>query len=305
MTANEGFDAVEWEQGTQVGAITVLHPGAMGAAVGREAGRRDARVLWCPDGRSEATRRRADQAGLHPAGSLAEALTASSVVLSVCPPAFAEDVAGEVCAAAAASGFRGIFLEANAVSPERSMRIAMRLADVGVRCVDGGIIGPPPQRPGSTRLYLSGDAEAADAVTEVFSGGLLEAVVLDRPVGAASGLKLAYASYQKARRALAAVSHALAAEHDVGEQLSAEAERMNGPALADLAGLSDAAAKAWRWAPEMGEAAAALSAAGLPAHLARAAEAVMGHWEDDRDRYDIATSEVLDHLRRPAGRPVR
>lgn len=278
--------------------ITLLHPGEMGAAVGREAGRA-ARVLWCPDGRSAATRRRADEADLRPATSLVEALAESSLVLSVCPPAVAEEVSGRVRAAAESVGFRGIYLECNAISPERTVRIAVQLADVGVRLVDGGIIGPPPRRHGSTRLYLSGGAEANEAAG-VFRGSLLETVVLDRPVGAASGLKLAYASYQKGRRAMAAVAHALAAQHDVAAELSGEAKRMTGPALADLAGLSDAAAKAWRWAPEMGEAAAALAAARLPGDLALAAEAVMRRWEDDKDQYDIGTHEVLDHLRRPA-----
>jgi hypothetical protein len=43
--------------------IGLLHPGSMGSAFGAQLRARGHIVLWCPDGRSDATRRRAEHAG--------------------------------------------------------------------------------------------------------------------------------------------------------------------------------------------------------------------------------------------------
>jgi len=66
--------------------LGLLFPGEMGAAVGAAA---DAEVLWASAGRSEATAKRA--AGFHDMGTVAELVAASDIVLSICPPAIAED----------------------------------------------------------------------------------------------------------------------------------------------------------------------------------------------------------------------
>ncbi|MBN3454498.1 NAD(P)-dependent oxidoreductase [Mycobacterium sp. DSM 3803] len=132
--------------------VTVLHPGAMGAEVARLGVQGGATVRWVSSGRSEATRRRAADAGLQECTDLHDALQDCDVVLSICPPAHAEDIARQ------AAGYRGIYVDANAIAPERVHRIAELLPDATV--VDGGIIGPPPKWPATTRLYLSGDTEA-------------------------------------------------------------------------------------------------------------------------------------------------
>src|SRR4051795_8666226 len=85
--------------------IGLLYPGAMGAAVGAAARGRGARVLWCSEGRSEATRERAGRAGLEDVGTLAALASASEVVLGICPPALAEEVARAV----ADARFRGLY----------------------------------------------------------------------------------------------------------------------------------------------------------------------------------------------------
>lgn len=76
--------------------VGVLHPGAMGASVGAAARAGGARVLWCAAARSQATRARAEKDGLEATESLRELLDASDVVLSVCPPVAARDVARSV-----------------------------------------------------------------------------------------------------------------------------------------------------------------------------------------------------------------
>jgi len=222
------------------------------------------------------------------AAPLSTLVAECSVVLSICPPAAAADVAAEV------AGFGGIYVEANAISPHRMIEISERLDTV----VDGSIIGPPPQADRSARLYLSGPAAAVRQVRGLFAGTRAEPVVLSERIGDASALKMAFGSYNKASHALAAVSHALAEHYGVGAALLAEAGREAGGALAKVHRLPSVAARAWRWAPEMLEAAESFAAVGLPPELATAAAAVFDRWESDKDDLDLGVAEVLRHLRR-------
>ena len=132
--------------------ICILHPGEMGSAVARTVRAGGARVLWTSAGRGEATRKRADAAGLEDVGMLRDALRAAEFVLSVCPPHAAVTVAESV----AAHGFRGIYIDANAVSPDTTRRVGSIVEAAGATFVDGGIVGAPPATGASTRLYLSG-----------------------------------------------------------------------------------------------------------------------------------------------------
>jgi 3-hydroxyisobutyrate dehydrogenase-like beta-hydroxyacid dehydrogenase len=270
--------------------IGLLHPGQMGAAIGSQLAGAGHSVLWCDVGRSESTARRAEAAGLRAVDSLATMLDECSVVLSVCPPAAASEVAAEV------AGFGGIYVEANAISPHRMIEISARFGTV----VDGSIIGPPPHADRSARLYLSGPAAAVEQVRGLFAGTRAEPVVLSERIGDASALKMAFGSYNKASHALAAVSHALADGYGVGAALLAEAGQESGGALAKVHRLPSVAARAWRWAPEMLEAAESFAAVGLPPELATAAAVVFSRWESDKDDLDLGVDDVLRHLRRDA-----
>ena len=146
--------------------VGVLHPGEMGAAVARALREHGETVLWASAGRSAATAERAEAAGLEDAGDIAEVCRRCEILLSICPPHAALEVAR------AASGLTGIYVDANAIAPGT----ARAIAKLQPRLVDGGIVGPPPSRPGTTRLYLSG-GEAAE-VAALFAGTNLEARVL-------------------------------------------------------------------------------------------------------------------------------
>ena len=149
-------------------AVGLLHPGEMGAAVGAALVSAGRHVVWASEGRSDETRRRAEAAGLEDVGSVAE-VARSEVVLSICPPHAALDVAGSL------AGFGGLFVDANAIAPATARRLTLD------RVVDGGIVGPPPHEPGTTRLYLSGP-EAATAA-DLFAGSALDARVVSAEVG--------------------------------------------------------------------------------------------------------------------------
>ena len=242
--------------------VGVLHPGAMGSAVGAALRARGHETLWASEGRSAATAARAQAAGMTDAGTVAAVLARAEVVLSICPPHAALDVA------AGAAGFEGIYVEANAVSPQTAREARVL---VGGPFVDGGIIGPPPLEPGSTRLYLSG--EEAVVVADLFAGSPLEAIVLDGGVGAASALKMTYAAWTKGTAALLVAIRATARAHGVDEDLLAE-WAISQPRLADRyeRAVDSSAEKGWRWVAEMREIAQTFAAAGQPDgfHLAAA-----------------------------------
>lgn len=273
--------------------IGLLHPGVMGAAIGTQLVEGGHRVCWCPAGRSARTVERAEAAGLRPVGSVAEMLAGSDVVFSICPPAYADDVAEQV----ADHRFPGLFVEANAINPTRMAAIAGRMHAIGASVVDGAIIGPPPGGERHARFYLSGQQHGVDTVYRLFAGSLAEPRRLDERIGSASALKMAFGSFQKASRALAAVSHALADDFGVTTHLLAEAHDLGRNALADREHFASVAARAWRWAPEMDEVAATLRTVGLPDELVRAAAAVFHRWDADKDDTTLDSDTALRHLR--------
>src|SRR5215472_14463353 len=119
--------------------IGILHPGNMGITIAVSAANSGNQVYWVSEGRSGRTRERAFRAGLKDAETLARLCEVCEVIVSVCPPEFAEQVTGQVIACS----FRGVFVDANAISPQRAQRLDRRIRTAGIDFVDGGIIGPP------------------------------------------------------------------------------------------------------------------------------------------------------------------
>ena len=252
--------------------VGVLHPGEMGAALGARLRERGHDVAWAGEGRSAATRARAEAAGLRDAGPLAALLDRCEVVVSVCPPHAALDVAWAV------AGYSGVFVDANAVAPATAAEIGGIVEDGGARFVDGGIVGPPPERAGTTRLYLSG--AAAPEVAALFEGTVVEAPVLGAQPGLASALKMGYAAWTKGTAAMLLAIRATAREHGVEDALLAEWERSQPDVPGRLAAARDSAErKGWRWVAEMEEIAATLAAAGQPDGFHRAAAQVFSAYE--------------------------
>jgi 3-hydroxyisobutyrate dehydrogenase-like beta-hydroxyacid dehydrogenase len=230
--------------------VGLLHPGEMGAAIGAVLVERGHEVLWLPLGRSKATVRRAADAGLTSVDTLAGA----EVILSVCPPHAALDVARSL------RGTKALVIDANAVSPTTAQQIGELIGD---RWADGGIVGPPPRREGTTRLYLSG-RHAAEA-SLLFEGSHLEPVVLAGSPVAASALKMAYAAWTKGSAALLLAVLGTARETGVEDALRAEWRRSLPELETRWQSASDsAAAKGWRWVGEMNEIASTFAAAGFP-----------------------------------------
>jgi 3-hydroxyisobutyrate dehydrogenase-like beta-hydroxyacid dehydrogenase len=159
------------------------------------------------------------------------------------------------------------------VSPETARGIGDVVTSGAAAFVDGGIIGPPPREPGTTRLYLSGPA--APEVAAAFAGSPLEPVVVSAQVGDASAVKMAYAAWTKGTAALVLAARETARAHGVEEALVAEWGRSL-PGLDDehTRALRSATAKGWRWVAEMEEIADTFSAAGQPDGFHQAAAEV-------------------------------
>ncbi|MER5403641.1 DUF1932 domain-containing protein [Streptomyces sp. NPDC002769] len=259
--------------------LGILHPGSMGAAVAAQAKHSGAEVLWCPAGRSTSSKDRAKRYGLAPVHALSEMTERADIILSLCPPAAAEDIARNV----AACSYSGIYVDGNAVSPATMLNISAIVQRSGATAVDGSVIGSPPSDSKSPRIYLSGSADALRPVAQLFEGSAVQVRRLSGEIGQASALKLSYSSYQKASRALAVVAYALASDHGVEAELLDIAEGRTTSYLVETAYFPKVAARAWRWEPEMKEAAQALEEAGLPSDLADAAAAVMERWTGLKD----------------------
>ncbi|MFI8326369.1 DUF1932 domain-containing protein [Streptomyces sp. NPDC085529] len=274
--------------------VGILHPGSMGAAVAACAATNAAEALWCETGRSTASAERAAEFGLTPVPTLAELLDRSDIVISLCPPAAAEDLARDV----AAHRFTGVYVEANAVNPERVQRIA-GLLEPGATVVDGGVVGSPPVGGKTPTLYLSGPASATDRVDALFAGTAVRTAVLGTEVGKASGLKLSYASFQKTSRVLAALAVGMAREHGVDQELIEVASRRTDSYLSEPQYIAKTAARAWRWGPELEEAADALAAASLPPEILRAAASTLARWNDAKDDSSLTLTDALDRLAQP------
>jgi 3-hydroxyisobutyrate dehydrogenase-like beta-hydroxyacid dehydrogenase len=235
-------------------------------------------VVWASEGRGAATRTRADADGLEDVGTLARLTRESQVIVSVCPPASAADVAKAV----AAQRFTGIFVDGNAIAPATTRKVGEIITAAGATYIDGGIIGPPPRKPGVTRLYLSG-AGAAD-VAAMLNGGLMEAIALPGPIGAASAIKMAYAGWNKTQQALLMAVRAYAMREGVDEALLRE-WAISQPELPKRSehAVAGTARKAWRFVGEMEELAAAFEAAGIPGGFHQAGAEVyerLSGWKD-------------------------
>lgn len=286
--------------------IGVLHPGNMGAAL---AACVDGQIFWVSEGRSQETAERAREAEFVDLGSLESMVAAVDVVISVCPPAAAIEVAEQV----SDLGFDGLYVDVNAVSPATARQISWLFA----RFVDGGVVGPPPSssqarqpapagqfrghHSGGTRLYLSG-GEASE-VAALFAGSAVDTDIVGSDPGRASALKMSYAAWTKGTSALLLSVAALATSEEVIDELLAEWD-MSIPELRErLERVSGRIGeKAWRFAGEMEEIARTYGDAGLPDGFHFAAADIYSRLAGLKDHPPgQSPGEVLDMLLHKSG----
>ena len=246
--------------------IGILHPGEMGISVAASAINSGHTVYWTSQGRSDKTRLRAEKHNLIETKTLPELCQTSEIIFSVCLPDAAEGVAKSVIE----TGFKGLYLDANAISPQRAIRIGEMMEENGIHFIDGGIIGGPAWTPNETWLYLSG--RDAEKIPNCFTKGPLETKIIGDEIGKASALKMCYAAYSKGTTALLSAILAAAESFGIRDELyqqwdmddSSFSEQVNQRA-------TRVTAKAWRFEGEMHEIASTFKEAGLPGGFHRAA----------------------------------
>ncbi len=268
--------------------IGILHPGEMGISIAASAQNSGCEVYWASEGRRQQTCERAAKFGLRDSRTLASLCAECPIVISVCPPHAAESLANDVLAA----GFTGVYVDANAIAPQRTIKIGQTMSAAGVSFVDGGIIGFPAWKPGTTCLYLSG--ERAAAVAHCFSAGPLDAKIMGTAIGKASALKMCYAANTKGTVALLAAILATAETLGVREELFAQWKH-DDPALPEQVQkrIQSNTSKAWRFVGEMEEISRTFSEAGSPGEFHAAAANIykrLAQFKDSR------TPPTLDEI---------
>lgn len=274
--------------------IALISPGAMGASVGAATAGQGHNVIWAGDGRSESTHARARRGDLTDGGTLENIVADASVILSVCPPHNAEEVANDV----AKLGFTGLYLEGNAIAPDRTRRIQGIIEGAGATLVDGGIIGGPAWEPGgSTVLQLSGPR--ASEIAALFADSPLNTNIVSRDIGAASALKMAYAAYTKGSTALLSAILGVAEQEGVraaleaqwGEEFTAQTHQR----------VTVTTAKAWRFVGEMEEIAATFRGAGLSGGFHDGAADTFARLAAFKDTETPTIEEMLAEMLKPRG----
>jgi len=235
----------------------------MGSAIGRVLAEGGSRVVATAAERSDRTRRLA--AGLELLPTLRDVVATSEIVLSVVPPDAARAVADALATAARESGAQSLVADLNAVSPATAAEIASVLTDAGLEAVDGSISGPPPRRPATTVVYLSGAAAAR--VADLPSPGL-ELRIVGPEIGTASAIKMSTASFYKGQTALLAQALRTARANGVLEFVLDDLRRSNPELVRDAPRmLQSIAAKSDRYVPEMLEISKTQEAVGLTPDL--------------------------------------
>jgi 3-hydroxyisobutyrate dehydrogenase-like beta-hydroxyacid dehydrogenase len=269
--------------------IGILHPGEMGRVAAATLANGGHEVYWASEGRSLSTRQRAASLGLIDAVTVRDLCERCEAIVSVCPPEFADKVADDLLA----SNFRGLYLDANAISPDRARRMAARLSAGGIAFVDGGIIGLASMTPGRTWLYLSGGA--ASEAAALFAAGPMRPELLPGEAGQASAFKMCFAAYSKITTALLTAILAAAEQQGIRGELEQQWSRMPGSPLDAVQKIPLSAPKAWRFVPEMHEIAAAFASAGVPDSFPKAAAEIYSQLAGFRNTTP-ALEEILSAL---------
>lgn len=272
--------------------IGILHPGEMGVSVAASAINSGHQVYWASQGRSDKTRLRAQKHNLAEIETLPKLCPTSEIIFSVCPPHAAESVAKSVIE----TRFKGFYVDANAISPQRSIRIGQMMKENGIRFIDGGIIGGPAWTPNETWLYLSG--KDADKITECFTKGPLGTKVIGDEIGKASALKMCYAAYSKGTTALVSAILATAESLGVRKELYQQWDKDNEGFSEQInRRVTRVTAKAWRFEGEMKEIASTFREVGMPDGFHEAAAEIYHRMGDFKGAEDTpGLNEVLQAL---------
>jgi putative dehydrogenase len=230
--------------------VAIIAQGAMGAGTAARLTANGVDVVTWLEGRSSASRARAEKAGMR--GVDLAGIAAADIILSIVPPSDALKLAEQLAPTLKASKNKPLYADMNAVSSTKVEQVAAVIALTGCTFSDGGIIGPPP-RPDTQNTVYFFSAVPADRVAALGKGGL-QVKMVDGPIGAASALKMSYAAIGKGLTALASASILMADKYGAKEALLEELQRSQPNILKGVSwSVPDMFVKAYRFVGEMEE----------------------------------------------------
>lgn len=292
----------------QIQTVGILSPGDMGQAIAAVLNRHGLKTIAALEERSDRTRQLATAANVQDVGSIKQLVIESDIVLSVLVPAAATEAASQVAEVIGNVGKNILYVDANAISPQKVKNIAQIIELQGGQFVDASIIGPPPRVPNRTRIYASG--KQAVELQQLRDYGLDIRVIGDE-IGKASGLKMSYAALTKGLTAIGTelliAAHRLNLDQELWDEITTSQ-----PELAKILtrSLPSMTPKAHRWIGEMEEIADTFQALDLTEKIFQGAadvyrlvkETSLGREtpeESDRDRSlpDIVTTLSQESLK--------
>lgn len=277
--------------------IAVVGTGDMGSAVGRVLLEHGYHVITDLSGRSSHSARLAAAAGLEDAGDLTAAVRRSDILLSIMPPAAAEAFARSAADVIPSTGGPLIYVDCNAVSPAKTIRIGECIAAAGADFVDAGIIGAAPgasEMP--PRFYVSGPV--AERLLELDGKGI-GVVAMGTEIGRASAIKMTFAALTKGTNALRTAVLLAGERLGVGRELRREFHHRLPQEFERMGRIVPyLAADAGRWSGEMREIRETFESAGITGGFHEAAEwvfEVLAQSELAREhRSDIMPGRTLE-----------
>lgn len=229
--------------------VAIVAQGAMGAGVGARLVERGLRVVTSLAGRSEASAKRAEAAGMVAVSD--QECAQADFFLSICPPSEALALAEKMAPLIAGGDRKPIYVDCNAVSPPTKVAIGNVILEAGAPFVDVGIIGLPPKEGSSPFLHASGPDAGKFGVIGDFG---VKVNVIEGPIGAASALKMSYAGITKGITALGSMMMLAATRAGVADKLRAELDRSHPAFIANFQrAVPDMFDKAYRFVGEMEE----------------------------------------------------
>lgn len=241
--------------------IGFMTPGDMGQAVAMQLKQKGYTVMTALEKRSERSRKMAAEIGLVDLGSIARMTAECDLIMSVMNPGAGLEFATEAAAAIKTQSRKPVFIDCNAVAPDTMYAIDKVIRDAGSRCLDGGIIGPPPRGGAKTNLYVSGPG-AADL--KQLENDFLRVHILTEKLGDASAVKMCYSAFNKGTQGLVLETLMAAERLGVADIVEQQLRASRADALESfLKALPQLPPKAYRWVPEMHEIARTFQGVGM------------------------------------------
>ena len=252
--------------------VAILMPGDMGSGVGQSLIDHGIEAISPLAGRSAHTCTLAKAAGIRDAGTIADAVRAADLILSILPPDRAVAQAKTVAAAMDETGRTPVYADCNAISPATMADVAAALAPTGATVVDCGIVGLNPIKAPPSRFYVSGPDTAA---LEAIGSDAIRVQTISDQIGKASALKMVYAALTKGSWTLQVALLMAATQHGVLDPLLEEFGYSQSATLEAMrARVPFLPADSERWVPEMEEIASTFAEVGVTPGFHKAAAEV-------------------------------